>query len=838
MPATGVRTKKKTVTMVIPEGVFGGRGKTEFKKTPSRVTHTGINLKKRGKQSSITIQRKCAWYNAQLEAEKRGINLEDPPEEWQKFFDTIKKQLEKPNDGEGLVHEDGRLIWSIPSVPGGCVEDKENLAKQNVAEKVRFQKIESRKQQNTAAEMRLLSNLTPVQSRWVKRRGSGVTRGLLAVLNARQNTDNKQEPSSKPAIAAGPPPIVVNSPPPFPRGRAVQEHIGTRDTTPCFPRTKAPTLKHCSTGPRTLFNEMCYASGRKKIKRRRSMSARALKILLMSTGEEVTKKSEVRNPFLKLRRREFCNTLKITNSPSTSSKPDLVPSRKDIAICEEGKQKLTDVCEGVGTISRNLSPTALEGLTTSPGQLDSEVILRSAERPTPLLLTTCSDSRKLEMLEEGKRHPSPANIKVSHTPNVESKHERVCLALPDDGDVKKITNFSSAQSAEQRLANSQQFLDTQPLRNKVNESKLLEIPANSYLVTTPLQSPVFSCRSTPLLEGPTVGARTEKSEKRKKLNQHKQVMRKKRRLESDSQNIILTDGLRSTKSSEIAPSTSPSDKLGSTLTNSEVLSLQTPATPEILKPIEKKLSPGFVISKSEKPKNRNNAQILRSSKRIRFRKLLASKKNEPCTFSIEETLVTPQRLVVQEKQELTSSKPMPGGGEDLKPVLGMINPDTEVIEVKAKLMKRKKRKLPQRKIRTRKTLWQRIGSKTPQKKKLLKRQSKKLKQRNGRHKTPQTKKILKDQSPGSQKNNIAVVRPVKMPFESEECVFPLSCDRLEKQFKLLERNVDQMTALHKKRFTAVFSKMEKLETMVEVLGQRTRDALERRLEYLVSYMES
>ena len=67
--------------MVIPEGVFGGRGKTEFKKTPCRVNHTGINALKRGKQSYITIQRKCAQYNALLEAEKRGIDLEHPPEE-------------------------------------------------------------------------------------------------------------------------------------------------------------------------------------------------------------------------------------------------------------------------------------------------------------------------------------------------------------------------------------------------------------------------------------------------------------------------------------------------------------------------------------------------------------------------------------------------------------------------------------------------------------------------------------------------------------------------------------------------------------------------------------
>ena len=59
-PGSKSRAKKKRVTMVIPEGVFGGRGKTEFKKTPCRVNHTGINALKRGKQSSITIQRKCA----------------------------------------------------------------------------------------------------------------------------------------------------------------------------------------------------------------------------------------------------------------------------------------------------------------------------------------------------------------------------------------------------------------------------------------------------------------------------------------------------------------------------------------------------------------------------------------------------------------------------------------------------------------------------------------------------------------------------------------------------------------------------------------------------------
>ena len=73
--------KKKNVTIVIPKGMFGGRGKTEYRKTPALVNHTGTKVCKRGKQSSITIQRKCAWYNVHHEAEKRGIDLDHPPEE-------------------------------------------------------------------------------------------------------------------------------------------------------------------------------------------------------------------------------------------------------------------------------------------------------------------------------------------------------------------------------------------------------------------------------------------------------------------------------------------------------------------------------------------------------------------------------------------------------------------------------------------------------------------------------------------------------------------------------------------------------------------------------------
>jgi len=812
-PASCGRSKKKTVTMVIPKGVFGGRGKTEFKKTPSRVTHTGINFKKRGKQSSITIQRKCAWYNAQLEAEKRGINLEDPPKEWQTFFDNIKNQLERPNDGEGLVHKDGRLIWSIPSVPGSCVEDKENRAKENVAEKIRFLNIDSRKQQNTAAEMRLFSNLSPVQSRWVKRRGSGVTRGLVAVLNARLHKDNKQKSSSKPAVAAGPPPIVVNRVPQIPRVRSTQEqHTGTRETTPCLPRAKALKLKGVSTAPRTLFDEKCYASGGKRIKRRRSMSARAQRIMSMSMGGEVTKKPKVRNP-LQVLRREFCNKMK-TKSPLTSSKPDLVPFRKDDAICEEGNQKTTDVCKGMGIISRNRTRNSQQKPITSPGQLDSEVILRSAERPTPLVLSAGSASRNPKMLE-AKTLASAVNVKVLRPENAEAKHDTVTVALHGDIDVKKIPNNSLVEFPEHKSEYSQQPLSTEPSSNKGNENILSEIDANYSLVTTPLQSPVISCISTRCREGPSGGASTENSEKRKKLDELRCSTRKKRMLESDSQNTISSEVLRPTKSSEIALPTSPSDKKSSTLTNS-VISLQIPATPDISKPVRKKLSPGFIISKSEKRKNSNNAQMFRSSKRIRFRKLLASKKKEPYTFFMEETLVTPQRLVVQEKEQATISNVLPGGGERLKPVLGIINPHSEVNEAKAKVIISNKQKSPQRKIRTRKT----------------------LQQRKGRRNTTTKKKLKKSPSLGSHKSNFAVVHPVTESLESEECAFLLSFDRLKNNFKLLERDVEQMAALHKKRFTAVFSKMEKLETMVEVLGQNTRDALDCRSEYVVGNAES
>jgi len=798
-PTSGCRTKKKTVTMVIPEGVFGGRGKTEFKKTPSQVNHTGINLKKRGKQSSITIQRKCAWYNAQLEAEKRGINLEDPPEEWQKFFDMIKKQLEKPNDGEGLVHEDGRLIWSIPSIPGGCVEDKENLAKQNVAEKVRFQKVESRKWQNAAAERRLLSNLTPVQSRWVKRRSSGVTRGLLAVLSAQQRTDEKEKPSSKPAIAAGPPPIVFDSPPIHRVSAEQQQHIGKTDTTPCYPRTKKCMLKGCSTTPRTLFKrEKSYASEGRKIKRRRSMSARAQRILSMSRRAEITKRPEVRSPLWQLLKRESCNEITITNSPSISSKPDLVSLRKNISICQESKQKPTDFCEGKVIISRNPKPISQDGLNTSPGNLDSEVILRSEESPTRMVSSSCSYSGKQEVLDKTKKLSSPGNSKALSHSNVEVRNDRVGLAFPRNGNAKKIPNSSFLQLAEQKLETSQQPLSVQQSSNKENESTLSQIHAKSNLFTTPLQSPKTSCRHIPILERSSVCASPEKS-KRKKLDEQNWSIRKKRKLEHDSQNIISTDGLRSTKSSEIALACSPSEKK-STLKNTVVL--QTPVTPNISKPMKKKLSPGFVISKSEKRKNSKNGQMLRSSKRIKSQKRLANKKKEPYTFFMEDTLVTPQRSVLQGNEESKFSKAVPGGGELLKPVSGTTHPPSIVKDAKAKVHKRKKLNSPWGKIRTRT----------------------KQKQRNVRRKTPRKKKPVRRKSLGFHKSNSTIVHSVQERLKSDEGTFPLSFDLLKKQFKLVERDMAQMATLHKKRLSAVFSKLEKIETMVEVLGQHTKGA--------------
>jgi len=797
-PTSGCTTKKKTVTMVIPQGVFGGRGKTEFKKTPSQVNHTGINLKKRGKQSSITIQRKCAWYNAQLEAEKRGINLEDPPEEWQKFFDMIKKQLEKPNDGEGLVHEDGRLIWSIPSIPGGCVEDKENLAKQNVAEKVRFQKVESRKWQNAAAERRLLSNLTPVQSRWVKRRSSGVTRGLLAVLSARQKTDEKEKLSSKPAIAAGPPPIVFDSPSIHRVPAEQQQHIGTTDTTPCYPRTKKFMLKGCNTTPRTLFKEKSYANGGKKMRRRRSMSARAQRIMSMSKRAEITKRPEVRSPLWQLLKRESCNETTLTNSPSMSSKADLVSLRKNMPIYLESKQKPTDFREGKIIISRNPTPISQDELTTSPGHLDSEVTLRSEESPTRMVSSSCSYSGKLEVLEKTKKLSSPGNSKALSHSNAEVRNDKVGSAFPQNGNAKKFPNSSLLQLAEQTLETSQQSLSMQQSSNKENENTLPQIHAKSHLFTTPLQSPKASRRHIPILERSSVCASPEKS-KRKKLDQQNWSIRKKRKLEHDSQNIISTDGLRSTKSSEIALTSSPSDKK-STLKNTVVL--QTPVTPNISKPIKKKLSPGFVISKSEKRKNSKNGQMLRSSKRIRSQKRLVNKKKEPYTFSMEDTLVTPQRSVLQANEESKFSKAVPGGGELLKPVSGTTLPHSIVKDAKAKVHKRKKLNSPWGKIRTRT----------------------KQKQKNVRRKTPRKKKSVRRKSLGFHKSNSTVVHSVQERLKSDEGTFPLSFDLLKKHFKLVERDMAQMATLHKKRLSAVFSKLEKIETMVEVLGQHTKGA--------------
>jgi len=796
-PTSGCGTKKKTVTMVIPQGVFGGRGKTEFKKTPSQVKHTGINLKKRGKQSSITIQRKCAWYNAQLEAEKRGINLENPPEEWQKFFDMIKKQLEKPNDGEGLVHEDGRLIWSIPSIPGGCVEDKENLAKQNVAEKVRFQKVESRKWQNAAAERRLLSNLTPVQSRWVKRRSSGVTRGLLAVLSARQKTDDKEKPSSKPAIAAGPPPIVFDSPPIHRVSAEQQQHMGTTETTPCYPRTKKFMLKGCSSTPRTLFKEKSHASGGKKIKRRRSMSARAQRIMSMSKRADITKRPEVRSPLWQLLKRESCNEITITNFPPISSKPDLVSLRKNMTICYESKQKPTDFCEGKIIISRNPTPISQEGLTTSPGHPDSEVVLRSEDSPTRMVSSSCSYSRKLEVLDKAKNLSSPGNSKALSHSNAAVKNDRVGVAFPENGNAKKIPNSSLVQFAEQKLETSLQPLSMQQSSNKENESTLPQINAKSHLFTTPLQSPKASCRLIPILERSSVCESPEKS-KRKKLDQQNWSIRKKRKLEHDS-HIISTDGLRSTKSPEIALTSSPSEKKR-TLKNTVVL--QTPVTPNISKPIKKKLSPGFVISKSEKRKSSKNGQLLRSSKRIRSQKRLTNKKKEPYTFSMEDTLVTPQRSVLQANEESKFSKAVPGGGELLIPSSGTAHPHSIVKDAKAKVHKRKKLNSPWGKIRTRT----------------------KQKQRNVRRKTPRKKKPIRRKSLGFHKSNSTVVHSVQKQMKSDEVTFPLSFDVLKKQFKLVERDMAQMATLHKKRLSAVFSKLEKIETMVEVLGQHTKGA--------------
>jgi len=571
--------------------------------------------------------------------------------------------------------------------------------------------------------------------------------------------------------------------------------------------------KRCSTTPRTLFKEKCYGSGGKKIKRRRSMSARAQRLMSsLSSGAEITKRAEVRSPLWQLLNREICNGMTSTNYPSISAKPDLVSLQKNIATCHESNEKPTDVCEEEVKMSQNPTSTPQEALTASPGQHDSEVIIMSEERPTRIVSSSCSYSRNLEVLDKAKRLFSPVNSKPLSHSNIEVENERVGVALSSNVDVKKIPNSSLFQFAEQKLERSLQPLSTHQSNNKENESILAQIHAKSTLFTTPLQSPTTSSRHIPILEGPSADASPENS-KRKKLDQQNWSIRKKRKLEHDSQNIISTDGLRLTKSSEVAVTSSPSGKK-STLKSTVVCSGQIPVTPDISKAMKKKLSPGFVISSSEKRKCRNNGLMFRSSKRISAKKRQASKKKEPYTFSMEDTLVTPQRLVLTENKESTFSKALPGGGELLKPDSGTTQPQSLVKEAKAKVHKRKK--LKPRKIGTRKA----------------------RQQRKVRRKKRQKKKPAKRRSPGFDKSNSTAVHSVNEPRKSDESVFPLSFDLLKKEFELVERDMAQLATRHKKRLSTVFSKLEKIETMVEVLGQHTKCAPYSRPEALEGSAES
>merc|ERR1719285_949068 len=416
--------------MVIPEGEFGGRGNTQFKKTPSRVTHTGINAKKRGTHSSITLQRKCVWYNAQHEAEKRGIDLEHPPEEWQNLFDTIKKELEKPDNGERLIDDEGKLIWNIPSFPSDSTDEKENVAKQNVenlakqkvknlpfAEKINLNKI--------ATEKRLRPNHSPVRSPWTNRKLSGVTRGVMAILSVRQCKESKQKLTQ--AIAAGPPPILTSSPDPSRVRTIKKQHKVIRDMTPCFSRTKN-SMKNSSCTARQLSS---YSSGtkRKRIQRRKCLSARAQRILsAMRNGEEHTrKKRKLSSPFLELTK-NLGSVLKTTSSPSTNNRTTKQDElfRKDSSLEREGSLKVPSICRAMKSKSPSLTPR-LEPQPTSPAAHNG-----SADEPQSLT--------------------SPVNARFPSPPLKASKAAKVrkTPTLDSNSDGARIPSFSLVKCMEQK----------------------------------------------------------------------------------------------------------------------------------------------------------------------------------------------------------------------------------------------------------------------------------------------------------------------------------------------------------------------------------------------------
>ena len=428
------------------------------------------------------------------------------------------------------------------------------------------------------------------------------------------------------------------------------------------------------------------------------MSVRVRRLVSMSRRREKVTKKQVRKSLVQILGREICKPVNVAESPTTKSQSDFVPFQKDRALSLKGEQQLTVECDVKRSMSRNVTSTSEGGLSSSPVPRDTEVNMQS-EVTSILVAGTSFNSPASKMLNESKKPTSPVNL-FSCPPKVaESKKDRSCLAGMVDGDSSKISHPTVGQCEQQTSEKPEKRLCAQPSSSSANDENKSVILTNSPQVTTPSQSSLMSAISTPLLKKPS------KSEKRKKLSDPKLSTRKKRRLDSDFSNIRPTEDICSTEKSQIdAPfRLSPTEMKNSISAKTPAQSIKIHGTPNLSKEGENQLSKGFVsVSPSRKRNDIYSKTKPRSSQRIRARKLRANYKKEPKSLHSEVTLVTPQRLVLEEKKRNPPSlKTTPRGGKRLKPPVTRFTPHSKLDDAKSKVVKRVRHKARQRQIRRR-----------------------------------------------------------------------------------------------------------------------------------------